>query len=406
MLLPIFSALVVALPQASPARAQGHSVARTTRADTTVVTTTGPGALGANLRPVEVLRIAGDTPESTFGQVGILAVLADGGVLLIDSKSLDGLIVRHFDANGKFVRNIGRRGEGPGEFTRTNMSVSVGKDGVIVLRDADRAVHRFAPDGKLLNTFMLNHGSGSTNEVLAADDGSIWVRAPFRGQPDNRTMRPLQHWSRDGKLLDSIVDTGWWTSGAFDPNLMRRWWQLTADGRMLHSRGDVFGYLITDPAKRRAPQLVQAVRAPLRVAPEYRAEQEGQRNFLLDSCPPSPGRPTERIRVPETLSPSLGEATMDGRGRVWVRTRAPAVRSVPRGTGSCGGVNFRTRTFTSYYQEPPAYAIFAPDGALLGEVVFPVRARVSIGTDVVWAVLPGEDDVPEVVKYRVPGLVR
>src|SRR5690606_17795069 len=105
----------------------------------------------------EVLRIAGDTPESTFGQVSILAVMPDGGVLLMDSKSLDGLIVRHFDANGKFVRNIGRKGEGPGEYMRTNMTVSVGKDGVIVLRDSDRALHRFAPDGKLLNTVMLNH---------------------------------------------------------------------------------------------------------------------------------------------------------------------------------------------------------------------------------------------------------
>src|SRR5690606_4151341 len=111
---------------------------------------------------------------------------------------------------------------------------------------------------------------------------------------------------------------------SFDATQMRRWWRLTADGRMLRSRSDIFGYLITDPMTRRAPLLAQAVREPIRVAPAFRAEQELQRNFLLDSCPPVPGRSTERVRVAETLPRSLGSAAMDAAGRVWLSIRAPA----------------------------------------------------------------------------------
>ncbi len=396
---------LVSLLAVLPAVALGQTT-RTQRGDTVVITTTGPGQAGAPLRPVELLRIGGDSHETTFGQVSLLTAMPDGGVLLVDHRSLDGLIIRQFDGNGRFVRNIGRPGQGPGEYGGSGLNATVAQGGDIVVRDGNRSISRFAPDGRLVRSFPLHHNNGSTNEVVAADDGTIWVRAPFvRGPaPFDGIMRPMQRWSADGRLLDSLVDARQWMSPGFDPAIHRRWWHPTPDGLLLHARADVFGYLLSDPAGRLPPTLVRAERRPLRFEGPARAEQERQRNFILDSCPPMGQAPAQRVRLPDTLPVALGSAARDPAGRVWVTVSAPFVRSAPVVTGSCGRANAPPITFTSQYGQTQRYAVFAPDGALLGEVDFPPRVRVVHGRDHVWAVIRDEDDVPTVVKYRIPGV--
>lgn len=54
---------------------------RTERGDTVVITTTRPARATTPLRPVELLRIGGDSHETTFGQVSLLAAMPDGALL-------------------------------------------------------------------------------------------------------------------------------------------------------------------------------------------------------------------------------------------------------------------------------------------------------------------------------------
>jgi len=376
---------------------------RTQRGDTVVITTT---RASTPLRLVEQLRVDGGTHETTFGQLNLLTAMPDGGVLVVDSRSLDGLIVRQFDANGRFVRNIGRAGQGPGEYGNTGLNATVARDGSIVLRDGRRSISRFGPDGRLTKSFALNHGNGSTNEVVAADDGSIWVRAPFvnSSTPFDGIMRPMQRWSEDGRLMDSMVDRREWMSPGYNPQTQRRWWYPLPDGQVLHAKADIYGFLVTDPTGRRQPTLVQAQRRGPRLEPAVKAEQERSRNFLLDSCQGMGGPPAPRVTLPDTLPIALGSATRDAAGRTWVAVSAPFVRGEPVITGSCGRVNERTKTFTSRYSQLRRYAVFGGDGTLLGEVDLPPRVSVVFARDHLWAVIRDEDDVPMLVKYRVVGV--
>ena len=99
----LLAALLLAPVVASSAHAQ-TGVTRTKRGDTTVVSTQGNGKWGAPHDAIEVLRVPGDTKETTFGAAYVLAATGEGGVVLADTKGSEGLIVRQFDANGKFVR--------------------------------------------------------------------------------------------------------------------------------------------------------------------------------------------------------------------------------------------------------------------------------------------------------------
>ena len=66
-------------------------------------------------RVLEGLRIgtaSGEGPES-FGSVGSVVVTEAGSLWIVDRLAME---IRVFDADGKFVRTVGRSGEGPGEF--------------------------------------------------------------------------------------------------------------------------------------------------------------------------------------------------------------------------------------------------------------------------------------------------
>ena len=110
---------------AAPASASGQSRDPEVRVDTlangrVVVSNPDLAAVGEGrtLELVEELRIGAgfgtdaDGPE-LFGKVISLAVDEDENTYVADYESRD---IRVFDRGGNFVRTIGRRGEGPGEF--------------------------------------------------------------------------------------------------------------------------------------------------------------------------------------------------------------------------------------------------------------------------------------------------
>ena len=54
------------------------------------------------------------------------------------------------------------------------------------------------------------------------------------------------------------------------------------------------------------------------------------------------------------------------------------------------------------YDEPRAFAVFELDGTYLGEVRFPVGVYPAITGNTAWGIVPGQDDEPILVKFRIP----
>jgi hypothetical protein len=113
------------------------------------------------IRVVEDLRIGkvdGERPY-LFGSITNVIPDASGRIWVMDGQNSE---LRLFDATGRFVRSIGRRGQGPGEFGE-NACAHPGPNGEIwVLDPQQNRWTRFDPDGKLLGTLAITHNTGCT----------------------------------------------------------------------------------------------------------------------------------------------------------------------------------------------------------------------------------------------------
>jgi len=86
-----------------------------------------------------------------LGQVtGVWA--AAGRIYVVDSQVPT---VRVYDWGGGHLFDIGRKGEGPGEFIMQPAAVATLPNGDVVVSESGARLHRFTPDGTPVQTLSL-----------------------------------------------------------------------------------------------------------------------------------------------------------------------------------------------------------------------------------------------------------
>jgi len=110
-------------------------------------------------------------PEYEFTDVGGLVVLEDGQIAVADAGAAE---VRLFDPSGRFLRRIGRKGTGPGEFRRLRTVYATGGDSLVAYDEAGYRLSEFTTDGTLIKTENLD--SVAQDSVFRLD---TWLRGRF-----------------------------------------------------------------------------------------------------------------------------------------------------------------------------------------------------------------------------------
>jgi hypothetical protein len=138
---------------------------------------------GRVITPTEVLTISDEgTSDFYFKSPGGLTNGPDRSILLRDSDQ-----ILHFDANGKFLRNLFMKGQGPGEMPRPGTPVETEQNVVIYAGSPSKLVY-FSPAGRYEKEIAIRTEGQASLSLIGYQAGRFYFdRREFprtSGDPD------------------------------------------------------------------------------------------------------------------------------------------------------------------------------------------------------------------------------
>lgn len=333
--------------------------------------------------------VAGD-PNYIFEQVRGAVRMDDGTIVVMESGTNQ---IRLFDSGGRFVRNLGRTGEGPGEFTfLTEMWVS--GDTIFGFCNLQKRIAVFDRGGDVLEMVRVEMAEGAGNPaaedhfpdgtllVLSAPSGGL---AFTLGTIKGNAWR-LDRFSRDGRFMNEIAfvkEADRW--GHDIPGVWSFPYLPLTLGIGPHAAGRHHVY-VGDHTQGRIERrngsgdLTRVIRWP---TPELRVTDRERRRYReARSEPPRDvdragwNRYLRETPFPDRM-PAYRRLLVDGLGNPWAERYRPPWES-----------------------EQSSWYVFDDQGVWLGEVPVPDGLWVfEVGADYVLGLRRDELDVPFVVTF-------
>ncbi len=349
--------------------------------------------------------------EETFGYVVSVVPTADRGVILYDDQAS---AIRQFGPTGAFIRNIGRKGGGPGEFGQVN-GLSLLPDGRLLVWDATNArINVYSDTGAYQSLYRVPFSSHFGQNMLWSDDAGrtySWAILKTDSADFTNNTPGVIVYDPSGNVVDSVEYPRWrprppslaarTADGRMSTSYNFPFWpdnvaQVSPKGDMVSGPGDPYVLYFTGRAGAK-PIRVDRETQPVPVSDTERREARAFPEFYLRKVDPNwnwngPDIPGNK--------PAYDEILVDRDGRVWVSVATPGV-PIPAAElpPVKEGREKEPRTTT---RSPTLYDVFSPEGRLLGRVAFPRRVslRQAVGDDV-YALRRDSLDVQYVTRYRI-----
>ena len=363
--------------------------------------------------------VADGAEEYMLGEIADIALGPDGSIFVLDRQVP---VVRHYDARGQFIRNIGRRGDGPGEF-RLVSGIAMTHDGRLLLWDTGNwRINVYSATGEVLPQLTTPSGtSGSSSatysRALMVDSAGRIVTRKSIFNPREIKNRPTV-WVRfatNGSLIDTAfpppstkteavvsATSGPATISQRVPFSPRRLVTMSPRGTFIAGFPDRYAFEIQQPGRP-----VVSVRRDVKAEPVSRAERsEAKRQIEEKMRQTNPTWSWNGPDIPD-VKPFYDDLQVALDGRIWVAIIPEVSNRVGSISGS--GSSGRPGAAPVSIQGPPApaprpalYDVFEADGQYLGQVQIPARvSSVVRHGDQVWAIAYDDQDVPRIKRYRI-----
>jgi 6-bladed beta-propeller len=402
-------------------------------------------ALSHALDPVFTIGTFDGADWETFGDIRSVAFDGAGNLYVFDGQSSRVVVV---DRNGKYLREMGKKGDGPGEL-RAPAEFTVMKDGTVVIADlGHRAYVLYGPDGKyermvsfpgasegMIAMGDLHAGVGRAS-VLSSGGGMAFITGTGSGsEPATPTTRPIERidLSKDPAVSDTLVNA--WkpapdtkprevsgggvrftvSSGGprtFEPRLYAG---PLPDGGVAYADSTTYTVKVADAAG----ALRRVIRRPFEPQPVTEAMQEAEKKRQLDELASAQGsRMTVVTRSgggsPQQLDPATVKQMQKGMiDQMRFYPELPVIMNLS--TGWSGDIWVVRRG--DHPTDVGSVDVLAPAGRYLGtfapgtlpfaEDLGKHATQIAFGPDgLVGWVTKGELDVPKVVVARLPAVLR
>jgi len=346
--------------------------------------------------------------EYQFGNLRAIAVDREGRMYAYDAHVP---VLRVYAPDGTWLHDIGREGEGPGEYKRPDSGLAILPDGRVAMRDPGNGrITLYSPDGEY-DGFYRIAGSFNTSRPLIADtSGAIvtfiitnlgasvfeWERGHSRyhadGTIDTLTMPDLEF---EEAMVSAQHENSSSTSNVpFSPG------QVTAYSR--------FGYYIVGVSDEYTfdllrPEGVLRVGRSHEPVPVDRGEAAAERERMTANFKENyPGWKWNGPPIPDVKPAYEGFYAAEG-GRIWVHVPAPSERYMDAGEQKAE--EERLGRAVNPFRAPVRFDVFEPTGEYLGQVATPegfsLRPQPVFRGDTVWATVRDEFDVQRLHRFRL-----
>ncbi|HSM59847.1 MAG TPA: 6-bladed beta-propeller [Longimicrobiales bacterium] len=370
--------------------------------DTLIVRAEQPALWGAAPTLVEELRIGSldGSQYETFGRLTAAAVGPAGEMLVVDGQ---GPALRLYDSTGRYRLQLGRPGQGPGEY-RQIMGVRFTREGRVAIWDpGNQRITVYETDGGLFNSIRVESSLQGGNDPFQVDTaGNFYVRAMRSHEGAVITGYTWIKIGPGGGVLDSIpvppADTEGRPLVVLTPSGPRKPFTIETTSAL-----SPFGYQVTGRTDTYAiwrplsDGRVLRIERPVRSVPVGREERQ-QWEAILDFMQ-SVSRAGSAAFLPiPAEKPVFRELWVDESGRIWVSRYVPANHVAL----SREELEEREGRPALEWIEPPVWDVWDPRGSFLGTLTlqrgaFPAAAR---GSEV-WVVEHGSFGESYFVRYRV-----
>jgi hypothetical protein len=142
----------------------------------------------------------GGNPDESLSQVNTFVVDGEGGVFALDFKEQK---IKAFDKAGKFLRQMGKPGQGPGELGMAS-GIQRMSDGNLIVEDAaNRRLALFKPSGEFIKNISMSDKLGLIN-ILMDNQGNFIGREMGIAQDSSKMFFEIKKFDSNLKPLFTL----------------------------------------------------------------------------------------------------------------------------------------------------------------------------------------------------------
>lgn len=409
VLIAVVMMLVVACGENGSGHRSGWEASVDTVGDTITVHTRAGSVWGdtAVLQSEVTIGLMEGADEYLIGEPQSIAVGPDGTVYLLDTQVP---VLRAYAPDGTHLRDVGRKGGGPGEYQNPD-GMAVLRDGRVLVRDPGGArIVVYDAAGAYVEQWSLSGGFNTSTPLYSDTANRVYTPVLTNpGTPPWEWIMGLRAYGPDGEPGDTLLAPRWdyepavvtasregSSSSSSVPFTPQDAWSFSPLGYMIGGLSTTYRidlYRIDAPVLRLERDWV-----PVPVHPD---EAEERREAQIDRFQRSYGSwRWNGPPIPDT-KPPFRDLFASQEGNIWVRLSQTA--ELVMTDEEAREEQARTGRRPYRYREPSAFDVFAPDGRFLGHVAVPESFRMDpqpvVRGDTVWAVTRDELDVARIVRF-------
>ncbi len=349
---------------------------------------------GGHVRFVpEIVLDDNSMPEDIFFNSPV-SVTSDnkGNIYICDYRAND---IKKFDSSGRFIKVIGREGQGPGEFSWPFEAVFA-KDRLIVWDMRNRRLCALTPEGEFIKALKITGETGRPQKMRALPNGDVVIgfEKIYFGQPDKPQDYLIEIYSPELKPKKTVYSHEIW--------------------RNRYIRGD-FG--LANVPQPFAPLVYWDVSPEGKIIIGYSAQYEINIYDSFGQKFSSFTRPHKKVKVTaedkkqhfEGMTFSSGGVIKQGAPDFIIKnTKFPKYKPVFNTLLVDSEGNILIHVYPKNKKEMYRYFdAFGPEGNFIatvqvrGDVLFLSSPRIKIENRAFWLIKTGGDELVKVIKYGI-----